>query len=493
MVKRAIEQLRGGMTGRGVFFRGVVTLLSGTLASRVIAVLAIPVLARLYTPAEFGLLALFTTLAGIVTAVACGRYEMAVVLPDDDSDSLHLLIASLLIATAVSALAAVGFWLYGGQLAALLAAPELEAWLWINPLVIWSICAFNALRSWASRRGEFGGISRAVVGNTLLTALTQFLVAYPQRWLAGGLIVGRVVGQLAQALMLLASSWGGLREVCASGVSWSRMRALLYRYRDFPLFDAGANLLNQSSRELPVLLLGVFFSPVIVGFYSVGRRMLGMPVALVSNAMAQAFFPKANEEFAKGTLDRLAGDVFERLVIVGMTPMLMVALVTPEIVSVFLGDKWLESIIYVRWLSVWVLVIFITAPFAQLFNVLEKQRERLLYTAALMLAQASALVWGGQQSDPVLAVAVFSVVSAVGTLANYLWLLSHAGVPVGASLRILLVQAVQAAPFLVVLYLAAEWLDGELLVLAATAAVAAVFAVLRLRRVLGRARAPAAG
>lgn len=485
------RRLRSALADRGVFFRGVVTLLSGTLLARVIAVLAIPLLARLYTPEEFGVLALFTTIAGLVAAVASGRYDMAVVLPERDEDAFHLVLASMLLATLVAAFSALVVWIYGDAIAAAFGSPELAPWLWLNPVVIWGLAAFVTLRSWAARASQFGVISRSVVVNTLLTALTQLAIAVPRPWLPGGLIIGRVVGQSCQSLLLLVGCWGGLGAARSAGVSLQRLRAVMRRYRDFPVFDAGANLLNQASRELPVLMLGAFFGPTVLGFYSVGRRMLSLPVELVGNAVAQAFFPKAAQELARGRLAPLTADVFERLVMVAIAPLLMIAIVTPEVVQVFLGEVWIDATIYVRWLTVWVLVVFITAPFAQLFNVLEQQRQRLVYTSLLMGAQAAALWWAGQADDPVLAVAAFSVVTAFGTLANYLWLLSKAGVSLSRTLSVLARQTLLALPFAGALWAVRASVDSALGVLAAATAIGIAFAALQMPKVLAQSRASA--
>ncbi|MEE4184418.1 MAG: oligosaccharide flippase family protein [Gammaproteobacteria bacterium] len=482
---------RSALADRGAFFRGVVTLLSGTLLARVIAVLAIPLLARLYSPEEFGALALFTTIAGLVAAVASGRYDMAVVLPAADEEAVHLVLASMLLASLVTVVSLIAVWWHGDLIAAAFGSPELAPWLWFSPAVIWTLAAFATLRSWAARAGRFGVISRSVVANTLLTALTQLAVAVPRPWLPGGLIVGRVVGQTCQSLLLLLGSWAGMRAACTQGVSLRRLGAVMHRYRDFPLFDAGANLLNQASRELPVLLLGAFFGPTVLGFYSVGRRMLSLPVELVGNAVAQAFFPQAAQELARGRLAPLTADVFERLVMVAITPLLLIAIVTPEIVQVFLGDAWSEATVYVRWLTVWVLVVFITAPFAQLFNVLEQQRQRLVYTSLLVAGQVGVLWWAGQAGDPVQAVALFSVVTACGTLANYLWLLAKAGVGLGRTLGVLARQLLLALPFAGALWAISLATDSAFGVLSAAALIGIVFAALQMPRVLAKTRASA--
>ena len=251
------------------------------------------------------------------------------------------------------------------------------------------------------------------------------------------------------------------------------------------MLDTGANCLNASSRQLPVLLLGVFFSPVIVGFYSVGRRMLGIPVQLVTNAIAQVFFPKAVLENNDGDLAVFAGSVLRRLAIAGIAPMVMGMVIMQDIVRIFLGATWLDSVIYVQWLTLYVAMIFVTAPFSQLFSVLERQRERLVYISVLGALQAAVLVYGGQQQDPVLAVALFSIISAVGTLLNYLWLLSCAGVSVGFSMRVLAKELIWTGVFAGALVLVKSQQLSSPIVLAISAGLLSLYFRLRYRQLMG--------
>lgn len=481
-----LERLRSTLSERGEFSRGVLTLLSGTLLSRLLAVLAIPVLARLYTPGEFGELAVFTTLAGLVAAVAAGRYDMAVMLPEADEDALHLLLAAMLLASVVTACSVVVVWRYGPDIATALGAEQLAPWLWLNPPVIWALAAFGALRSWAARAGQFGLISASVVANTLLTVAVQLLAALAQLLSGGGLLAGRVAGQFSQSLVLFGGALRGLRKASRAGISSARLGAVMHRYRNFPLFDAGANLLNQASRELPVLLLGAFFGATVLGYYAVGRRILSIPAELIGNAVAQAYFPAATRELARGRLGPLSADVYTRLVCIAVTPMLMLAVIVPQAIAVFLGADWMDAVPYVRWLTGWVLVIFITAPFAQLFNVLEQQRHRLVYITLVMSAQAAALWWTGEAGDPVLAIAVFSVISAIGTLGNYVWLLHKAGVGLDVTLGVLLRQCLLALPFAGALWLATRLIVSDVGVLAVAALLGLIFAVLQFPKVIGR-------
>ena len=52
----------------GGFVRSVLTLASGTAVAQLLLALAVPVLARLYTPAEYGVLAVYSSILTVRTA-----------------------------------------------------------------------------------------------------------------------------------------------------------------------------------------------------------------------------------------------------------------------------------------------------------------------------------------------------------------------------------------------------------------------------------------
>ena len=483
---RLIERASVFFWGRSNFFRDVVVILTGTVASRIIVLLAIPFLARIYTPAEFGVLALFMTINAIIICVACGRYEMAVVLPREDRDSAHLLLACIGMATLTSILTFVAFWVWAEDLTNLLGGKELANWLWLSAAVIWSVSIFHALRSWATRKGVFTGISRANVSGTATTVTVQLVLGYVQKLGAGGLIIGQAVGQIVHFLVLLKEVARGVVSSIGGRLSFSHMFGLLKRYRRFPIYDCGASLLNACSNELPVLMLGAFFSPMIAGYYAMSRRMLAMPMQVIGGSIAQVFFPKAKQQLEKGKLDELASSIIKRLAVVGITPMLLVTVSAPELNAVVLGQAWIPASIYIQWISIWLLSAFITSPLMQLFYVLERQKERLIYQNVQMAVRFASLGYGGLQDDPVLAVALFCISSAVVHYANCIWILYRAGVQPSLTLRILLGEFAKAIPFIVFVWFIKWFWGGNWLVIAAFITAGLAFLGFRLRDLFSR-------
>lgn len=73
------------------FARSVAVLAGGTAAGQAIVVLASPIITRLYTPEDFGVLAVYSSLLGILSTVAALRYELAIPLSEKDEDAAALL------------------------------------------------------------------------------------------------------------------------------------------------------------------------------------------------------------------------------------------------------------------------------------------------------------------------------------------------------------------------------------------------------------------
>ena len=62
---------------RNRFARSVSVLVGGTAAGQIIVMAASPILTRLYSPEDFGLLSVYAGLLGILGVIASLRYQLA--------------------------------------------------------------------------------------------------------------------------------------------------------------------------------------------------------------------------------------------------------------------------------------------------------------------------------------------------------------------------------------------------------------------------------
>ena len=157
----------------GVFARHVVTLASGTAMGQLLLVLALPVLTRLYSPADYGALAVYSATLTVLLVLVSLRFEVAIPLPEDDQVAGSLLALSLLSLAAVTLVVSVLVWLTGDALVARAKVPALRPYLWLIPIGLAGGGAFQALSYWAIRRRAFGRIARAKVSQGVGQVATQ--------------------------------------------------------------------------------------------------------------------------------------------------------------------------------------------------------------------------------------------------------------------------------------------------------------------------------
>lgn len=405
-----LKQLIYSKIPAGSFVRNVITLMTGTTFAQALTILVAPLLTRLYNPADFGVFALYTSIVGVLAVIACWRYELAIVLPENDEDAANLLVLSILICFGMTALTLLMVALFRIPLANLLGAPELSSWLWLLPLSIIANGLFKALNYWSTRRKQFKRLAiRQITQSTVMSAAQVTAgVIYPSIK-AGGMIGGAIVGQLA-ATGKLAWQIGNEEGKQIIAVSqWERMKPMLTRYKEFPLYSSWAILLNTISIMLPALLLGYFFTPAVVGFFALGHRVLDLPMGVIGSSLAQVFFPQAAENHRQGSLGSITLMMFKRLVTLGMVPITLLTVVAPELFAIVFGNEWVIAGEYVRWLSLWIFFNFISSPISMVYMILEKQKEFLVFNILLVVTRILALVIGGLYDDALLSIRLFGI------------------------------------------------------------------------------------
>ena len=431
---------------KGRFAKDVLKLVSGTVLAQGVTVLLSPLLTRLYAPSAFGIWALFSSITSIVGVVACLRYELSIMLPEDDSEAANQLGVSLVSLLLVTALSALGVLFFGRSIVGALKAPALAPWLWMIPVAVAVNGLYQALNYWNSRRREFGRLSAARIASSVGSSVVQLGAGYSGATSGGSLIASSIAGTGLGTTILggrIARQDGSLFR---RSVRWRGIAAGFRRHRKFPLYGTLSALLNSVSWQLPAILLQRFFSTEVVGFYALGNRLLRMPMDLVGGAISQVFFQRAAAARASGGLSELVESVYKRLMSLSLAPMLLLSVIGADLFRLVFGSRWAEAGVYTQILAMWTLFWFISSPLSTLFSVLERQEFGLKLNVLILSTRLASLIGGGLIGSPRAALALFSA-SGVLVYGYYsLAILRAAGVSARAAWRDLVIALGLAAP-----------------------------------------------
>ena len=82
------------------FLRNVGTLFTGTSVAQILPLVISPFLTRVYSPEEFGILAMFVAFSSVIGVISTGRYELAII--QAKSDRMAVAVFALSISIALS-------------------------------------------------------------------------------------------------------------------------------------------------------------------------------------------------------------------------------------------------------------------------------------------------------------------------------------------------------------------------------------------------------
>ena len=482
--KSSARLSRPRRTRHGGFAGDVAKLASGAAVAEALTVATAPILTRLFSPADFGAAAIFGAISGILVSVACLSYETAILLPEDDGNATGLFGVSCVACVAMSAVYLAICLSFRRPIQSMLRWHGVPGWPWLMALTTFFGGLAAALSYWHSRRRRYGRISWARVAGSGTTTFFQLGAGALGHLTPTSLVQGAVAGSAATFVMQGAQL--GLVDArrLLTGQRVPQMMAVTVRYRKFPLLSTWSTLLNAISWQLPALLLGHYFDTAVVGFYTLGFRMLQLPMSLLGNSIAQVFVQRAARARHEGRLAEVVRAVYDALVDFGLLPMAVLGIAGPDIFSAILGPQWHEAGVYAQILAPWTLVWFASSPLHGLFSVLEIQGLGLRMNTAVFVSRFASLALGGLLGSPRSAVALFS---ATGVLVyGYMCFvaMSRGGVDLIAVFKWTARKILGVVPACVVLLLL-EWLSVDRWVVVA---VAATLVLTQLAVLIGRHR-----
>lgn len=400
-----VKKLKKNKSG---FAGDVLKLATGSIISQVIPILATPFLTRLYGPDTWGVLAVFVSITAIFNVIACLRYELAIMLPQKEEEASNILVVSLLFPVIIAALIVPLVYFGQSSVIDILNAPGLSGYLWLIPAFVLIDGIYLALNYWNSRTRHYTRLAIARIITSIGTVSGKLGFGYSGHANAGTLMYATVGGQLLATTILGGQILRDDGKEIKKAISWKAMKEAMIRYRNFPIFSSWAALLNVISLQTPALLLSFYFSPAIVGFYAIGNRMLTKPLKFIGNSIAQVFYQRAAAAFADGTISELAGKTARNLALVGSFPMVLIAVLGPDLFSLIFGKQWHDAGIYAQILVPWTMIVFISSPLSSLNSILEKQAVGLLYNIVQLITRIISLVVGGITGNIFLGLALFS-------------------------------------------------------------------------------------
>ena len=372
----------------------VLKLSSGIAFGQLITFLVSPLLARIYSPEDFGLLAVYFSIVSIISVVINLRYETAIVLPKEDDEAIDLAFLSGIIAFGLSILLLLTVFIFNRPLVNLIGHREFNLYLYLVPLSTFFYGCVQIFNYWLTRSQNFNALAYS---NTLKAAsMAGVQLGWGSIVYAGafGLILGQIAGNFFSALYLLVKSVSQFKNHLKKGMA-ANLGRVFVDYKRFPLYSSWATLINAVSQNMPALLLAVLFSPVVAGFYAVAARIIMVPAAMIGQSVRQVYFQRASQQFNEGrSIYPLYKKMTLNLFYMAFLPFTIIVIWGRPLFEIILGSAWGEAGIYASILAFWQFVGFINPPSMASLFILNLNNIQLILEIVSLLLRLLALYCG---------------------------------------------------------------------------------------------------
>lgn len=371
------------------FARQVLMLVTGAGLGQVISFAASLVTSRLFDPYEFGILAFFNSIIGIVGVFATGKYDLGIVVVknEEDVDKLIRLCRRILIFFSIGlTIIGVFVWLFSNQLTI---NKDYAEWLPFTGLTVFLSGYAHVLYMFYTRVKGFKVLTFARVLESL--ALNGFTIVF---WFIGAwsLLIGLMMAQFV-AILYYSKKIDEYERTKSGKIDF---KSLAKEHAEFPKYNIFLGFLDMYQSQNVVLLGSIWFKGNIIGWYGFTMRLLQVPLWLVIRPVSHVFFSRASELNREGkSILPLVSKTIVTSLFLAAPFFLVLFFFGPILFAFFFGEPWRQAGHLASLLSFWMMLDLVRAPIAQIPVVIGKQRVMLVWTIIGTLISTAAVCYAG--------------------------------------------------------------------------------------------------
>ena len=388
--------------------RGATKMTGSTVFGQGLILLSAPILALLYSPEDFGNLAVFSGLLGILSIFVSFRYELSIPLSKDSIEAANITILCLLLVLINVLIISFLLLLFITSVEEILDVTSLRNgdYLWFLPLGMMLSGSSSVFKYWAIR---YKYTSTLAIIN-VLQAFTFIMITF------FGFKLGLLALLLGQLVKNCIGSFYLVRVVFIDksfrNVTWEGIIGVFKRYSKLPLFTAPASLTNSLSTNLTPIILSSFFGATATGLYFFANRLIILPLNLISVPIRDTFISFGRNHNGKDLglfVDRLS----EILIGISFPIMFFIFFLGDKLIVFLFSNDWASSGEIINWFSVTAFFMFCNTPIA-VFLLTEKFKYGFYMQINLLFLSMLGLFLGALYDNFMTAIILTSLLQAIG-------------------------------------------------------------------------------
>lgn len=391
--------------------RNIVYLLGGTGIAQVFTFAISPLLTRLYTPKDFGVLGVVLAASSIIAVVAHLRLNLAIALASTANEAKIIMKSSMILTWVISLFSSLGLYIYSQM-----TGNQDYTWFIICFIFLFAILNSNIdiLNYWQSYRGRHKESARNSVIRSTTTGIFQIILSV---FTPLGLVIGGLVGASVSIFMYIREIFKVGENKIHAPVGFNVIKDTIKSNRNFPLYSMPQGLLASASLNAVPIILGSAFGIMVAGQYWLAYRMLLAPIALLGGAYRQVLHPIFSNMDTPTKAKIKTAKQHTMYFFVLLVPVMIFCFIFLETIFTFIfGKEWSQAGIFASWLVLCFSLDIIKVPSTSMIHALKLHKKFLIFEIFLGFLRVSSLFFSLKFNDPTLSIIIFTLINLLLTL-----------------------------------------------------------------------------
>jgi O-antigen/teichoic acid export membrane protein len=373
-LRNLFYKLKAFIKAEKAFFKNVSFVFTGKVYVAILSLVLTPIIARLFTPENYGEFAIYNTVAQNLVIVSTLSLPLAVstVKKEDLEKVFNLTVTVILYFTALFTLGLSTLYPY---LDTFFSTTIFSKYWYLLSIVIASSSLITTLASLNIRLKKFKINTSVNVSESTSAKFLNLLWG----WLnfeSLGLILSDALSKGISFIILILKL---PKLIKFKLLSFRETKKILYQHKEFPLFSLPSTWLGTISNQFIILTVAFIYSKQTLGQLSMAIGLLNLPLNLLSNSLQ----PVITERLVALRDGEKSHRFYEKMLVLLITIstfcFLTIYLIPSRFYTLFLGEKWegIDAIIGIY--SWYYIILFIDQAFQNGFIILNKQKNKLIF------------------------------------------------------------------------------------------------------------------
>lgn len=358
------------ITNKSTFNKNVFTLFTGQIVVQAISFAVAFVISRIYTVEEIGAYSLFVAISTMLTIVATGRYDAAIVVEEENTNVNALWLLSMLINVGFNLLLFIVLMLFSDSILTAFNLAGISNWILLLPLAVFLGATIKATQFYFNKKSDYKWMRNSDIAKSASNSVLSISLF---KYLTGGLIWANIIGSFISTIYLIIKLPAGFFKTISAVFSLASLSVVAKKYKNYLTLYSLSGILNAVvSNGTPIFII-YFFTEKTAGYYFMAEKMVSIPIALIVAAISKVFYQEAAKLYNsdKTAFLALIKGIQKKMFYFLLPFLILLAVIAPYFFKLF-GDGWEYAGEMVKYFAVLVFFKNLVSPVGFISNVINR-------------------------------------------------------------------------------------------------------------------------